>query len=79
MARQGRPALDGHTGWQEVKYFCCRERGRAFMARPRSTQDNLRWDKEIAGLKRSAWARESMPWPCGSTRYQPIATLSDGL
>ena len=33
-----RPALDnGHTGWQEVKYF--------------AHQDNLRWDKEIAGLK----------------------------
>ncbi|GAA3996328.1 TonB-dependent receptor [Comamonas faecalis] len=34
----GRPALDGgHTGWQEVKYF--------------AHQDNLRWDKEIGGLK----------------------------
>ncbi len=33
-----RPALDGgHTGWQEVKYF--------------AHQDNLRWDKEIGGLK----------------------------
>lgn len=33
-----RPALDnGHTGWQEVKYF--------------AHQDNLRWDKELAGLK----------------------------
>lgn len=33
-----RPALDGgHTGWQEVKYF--------------AHQNNLRWDKEIGGLK----------------------------
>lgn len=33
-----RPAIDGgHTGWQEVKYF--------------AHQDNLRWDKELAGLK----------------------------
>lgn len=33
-----RPALNGgHTGWQEVKYF--------------AHQDNLRWDKEIGGLK----------------------------
>jgi len=29
--------LSTHTGWQEVKYF--------------AHQDNLRWDKEIAGLK----------------------------
>jgi len=37
-ANAQRPALDGgHTGWQEVKYF--------------AHQDNLRWDKEIAGLK----------------------------
>ncbi|MHA7600564.1 TonB-dependent receptor [Alicycliphilus sp. T452] len=33
-----RPAIDnGHTGWQDVKYF--------------AHQDNLRWDKEIGGLK----------------------------
>ncbi|MFT3813690.1 MAG: TonB-dependent receptor [Acidovorax sp.] len=33
-----RAAIDGgHTGWQEVKYF--------------AHQDNLRWDKEIGGLK----------------------------
>lgn len=33
-----RAYLDGgHTGWQEVKYF--------------AHQDNLRWDKEIGGLK----------------------------
>jgi len=32
------PALDsGHTGWQEVDYF--------------AHQSNLRWDKELAGLK----------------------------
>ncbi|MBS0493979.1 MAG: TonB-dependent receptor [Proteobacteria bacterium] len=37
-ATAGRPAIDGgHTGWQEVKYF--------------AHQDNLRWDKELAGLK----------------------------
>ena len=37
-ANAQRPAIDnGHTGWQEVKYF--------------AHQDNLRWDKEIAGLK----------------------------
>ena len=37
-ANAQRPALDGgHTGWQEVKYF--------------AHQDNLRWDKEIGGLK----------------------------
>jgi catecholate siderophore receptor len=33
-----RPAIDnGHTGWQDVSYF--------------AHQDNLRWDKEIGGLK----------------------------
>ncbi len=37
-ANAGRPAIDGgHTGWQEVKYF--------------AHQDNLRWDKELGGLK----------------------------